>query len=487
MKRTSLLIAVGIIFSFWLGPIGILSGPYGIKVLAQDTELPAPGLTPDSPFYFLERISEGIGTFFTFGDFKKAERYAVLATERVAEAQAVVNKGKPEAAQIALKRYEDQLSKALANAETAKAKGQNIEKVIETVAKATAKHLTVLEGVLEKVPETAKESITKALEKSKNGHITALKVLAGENPEKAVEINIESAKGRLEKAKEEAVKKNKEKVEKALKDYEDLQTTLEEVRGKGKTLAALVSEERTEDIKELDEIEDEAKDISTETENKTEEAKDRAIVEQISSLRDVTKEDPEKATEINLKAAEARLNRAKAKAEEGETDEVGKAINEFENQYKFGEEISQISQGLGKDTTSVEQLVGKATSIHLEILAKVYEKVPEQAKETVEKAMTVSVKGHQKAVEALKAKGALDEVSEKPSVPKELPAKVKGRIEKKVKEEIEKKTERQPKTGLFICLDKCGDGVCQTADLLCTDKLNCPCVESRDNCPSDCK
>jgi tetratricopeptide (TPR) repeat protein len=419
MRKISLLIA-SLFLTLFLG----------VGALAQDTELPSPGLTPDSPLYFLERISEGIGTFFTFGDLKKAERYAVLATERVAEAQAVVNKGKPEAVQIALKRYEDQLGRALAKAETAKAKGQNIERVTEIVATATSKHLTVLEGVLEKVPEAAKEAITRALEKSKNGHITAIIALAGENPGKAVEINIDSTRGRLEKAKQEAVKKNKAKVEKALEDYEDLQTTLEEVRGKGKTLAALVSEERTKDIKELDEIEDEAKNISTETKNKTEEAKDRAIVEQMSSLRDVTKEDPEKATEINLKAVEARLNRAKAKADEGETDEVEKAVNEFENQYKFGEEISQIAQGLGKDITTVEQLVGKATSIHLEILAEVYAKVPEQAKEAIEKAMTVSVKGHEKAVEALKAKGVLNEVPEEAPVPKELPAQVKERIQK---------------------------------------------------------
>jgi len=402
----------------------------GVEVLAQEVELPAPGLTPDSPFYFLERISEGIGTFFTFGDLKKAERYAVLATERVAEAQAVVNKGKPEAAQKALQRYEDQLGRALAKAETAKAKGQNIEKVSEIVANATSKHLSVLEGLLEKVPDVAKEAITKALEKSKNGHITALKAMAGENPTKAVEINIDSARGRLEKAKQEAVKKNKENVEKALEDYEDLQTTLEEVRGKGKTLAALVSEERIKDIEDLDEIENEAEDISTETEDKVEEAKDRAIGKQMSSLRDVADEDPEKATEINLKAAEARLNRANAKADEGGTDEVEEAVNEFENQYKFGEEISQIAQGLGKDTTTVEQLVGKATSIHLEILAEVYAKVPEQAKEAIEKAMTVSAEGHERAAEALKAKGALDEVSEEVPVPKELPAEVKERIQK---------------------------------------------------------
>ena len=431
MRKISLLTALlFLLLSLGVGPIGILSGSYGVKVLAQETELPNPGLTPDSPFYFLERISEGIGTFFTFGDLNKAERYAKLASERVAEAQAVVEKGKPEAAGKALTRYEDQLSKALAKAETAKAKGQNIERITEIVATATSKHLTVLEGVLEKVPEAAKEAITRALEKSKNGHITALKALAGENPGKAVEINLDSAKGRLEKAKQEAVKKNKAKVEKALEDYEDLQTTLEEVRGKGKTLAALVSEERTKDIKELDEIKDGAENISAETENEVEKVKEDAIGKQKASLRDVADEDPEKATEINLKAAEARLNRAKAKADEDETDKAEKAVKEFENQRKFGEEISQIAQGFGKDITTVEQLIGKATSIHLEILAEVYEKVPEQAKEAIEKAMEVSAKGHESAVESLKEKGALDEVPGEVPVPKELPAQVKERIQK---------------------------------------------------------
>ncbi len=67
MKRISLLIISVFLFSL------------GTGVLAQETELPNPGLTPDSLFYFLEIIVEEIGTFFTFGDLKKAERHAVLA------------------------------------------------------------------------------------------------------------------------------------------------------------------------------------------------------------------------------------------------------------------------------------------------------------------------------------------------------------------------------------------------------------------------
>jgi len=309
MRKISLLI-----------PALFLTLSLGVGVLAQEAELPSPGLTPDSPFYFLETIAEEIVTFFNFGDLKKAARYATLSAERIAETQAVVEKGKPEFVEKTLKRYENQLNKSLARAERAQAQGKSVKNVMEIVAEGTGKHLTVIESILEKVSEKAREA--------------------------------------------------------------------------------------------------------------TVEAKEVSMTSQKNALRTLAKEDPEKATEINLKAAEARLNRAKAKADEGETDEVKEAVNEFENQYKFGEEISQIAQGLGKGTTTIEQLVGKATSIHLEILAKVYEKVPEQAKEAIAKAMEVSAKGHERAVEALKAKGVLDEVPEEVPVPEELPEKVKERIRK---------------------------------------------------------
>lgn len=324
MKKISLLIALLVL-------VGFVGG-----TLAQETELPDPGLTPDNPFYFLESISEGIGTFFTFGDLKKAARYAVLAAERVAEAETVVEKGKPEFAEKAFKRYENQLNKSIARAERAMAEGKSVKKVTETIAEGTGKHLTVIEGILEKVSVRAKEAATKAKEVSMTGQKNALRALA--------------------------------------------------------------------------------------------------------------KEDPEGATKINLKAVEARLNRAKTKAEEGDTEEAEKAIGEFENQHKFGEEISQIAQGLGRDITTVEQLVGKATSIHLDILAEVYEKVSEQAKPAIEKAMEVSAKGHQRAIEALKKaleeipstlEEVLEEVPAGVPFPERLPEKVRDRIKEKVKKELE--------------------------------------------------
>ncbi len=172
MKAISLLITSAFLFSL------------GTGVLAQETELPDPGLTPDSPFYFLETIAEGIGTFFTFGDLKKAERYAALAAERLAEVQAVVEKGKPEFAEKTLQRYEKQLNNSIARAKKAQAKGKNTEKVTEVLARvgqATSKHLEVLAEVYEKVPEQAKPAIENAMKASVKGHEKAVEALKAQN------------------------------------------------------------------------------------------------------------------------------------------------------------------------------------------------------------------------------------------------------------------------------------------------------------------
>ena len=156
----------------------------GSGVLAQEIELPSPGLTPDSLFYFLEIIAEEIGTFFTFGDLKKAERYATLAAERLAEAKAVVEKGKPEFAEKTLERYEMQLNNSIARAEKAMAKGENTEKVMEVLAKAgktTHIHLEVLAEVYEKVPEEAKQAVENAMKVSVKGHEKAVEALKAQN------------------------------------------------------------------------------------------------------------------------------------------------------------------------------------------------------------------------------------------------------------------------------------------------------------------
>ena len=138
----------------------------GTVALAQETELPEPGLTPDSPLYFLERIAESIRTFFTFGDLKKAERYANLAAERLAEAKALAEKQKTELTEKTLLRYQEQLKKSTARAEEAKNKGEDTQEVMTKIGEAASVHLGVLAEIHGKIAENAQPAVENAIKTS---------------------------------------------------------------------------------------------------------------------------------------------------------------------------------------------------------------------------------------------------------------------------------------------------------------------------------
>jgi len=142
------------------------------------------------------------------------------------------------------------------------------------------------------------------------------------------------------------------------------------------------------------------------------------------ALNVLEKAQPEKAAEIHFRIAEKILAKAQEKADNKEIGDVEDLVKEYERRMNKSLKIAEIAKGLGNNTTNVEQLVAEATSTHLEILSEVHEKVPEQAKQAIEKAMDVSSKGREKAVEALKEKGALGEIPEEPPIPEEVKKKI---------------------------------------------------------------
>ncbi len=302
---------------------------------AQTEELPNPGITPDSPFYLADIWGKKIGLFFAFGAQAKARKALEYAEERLAEVQTMAARNKSKGIKQAASGYNEFV--AIVTEKAAEARKQGVsDNISEVVAVATSKHLLVLDGVMDIVPEEAKEAIAQAQGASINGTGNALRALAAVNPERAIEIN--------------------------------------------------------------------------------------------------------------LAAVEGRLNRAKAKAEENEVDDVESAVVEFYALSGFGQEISEIARGLS-DNTTVDELVALATSHHLEVLKLVYEKVPDQAKPAIEKAMSVSVSGHERAVEALKTKGALPEgISD--NVTEGIPEKVKKLLKPEVpKPEVSESEEEEEAPG----------------------------------------
>jgi len=136
---------------------------------------------------------------------------------------------------------------------------------------------------------------------------------------------------------------------------------------------------------------------------------------------------PEKKAQKNLEYANERLAEAEAVAEEKNTDAVKTAVAGYESNIALAtEESSQI-----KDKGKTEELLNSIadnTSKHQEILAEVLNKVPDEAKEAIIKAMEVSKKGQEEAMKQI--------------------ADLKGEVEKLKQEVAELKTqnEEQEKT-----------------------------------------
>ncbi len=177
-----------------------------MQVLAQETDLPSPGLLPDNVFYFLKTWKEQIQLFFTFDAEKKAEQYLHLADVRLAEYQKMIEKGKEEIAQRVLAKYEKQLGHALSKAEELHNKGKDNQGLFQKIEDTTVKHISVLEKNMANVSENAEKGLEKALESSKkiaqekavqNFEVFEAKCReAGGPPEVCVEfkVNLQSSK-----------------------------------------------------------------------------------------------------------------------------------------------------------------------------------------------------------------------------------------------------------------------------------------------------
>jgi hypothetical protein len=418
-----------------LSALLVISLLFSGTTYAQDEklQLPDPGITPDSPFYFFDVWGKKIGLFLAFGPEAKARKALKYAEERLAEAQVMAAKNKPGEVRQATNGYNEFVAIVTEKAKEVERQGI-LEHISEIVALATSKHLTVLDGVMEIVPEEAREAILQAKEASINGQTNALRALAKQNPERAIEINLATVEGRLKRAKAKAKENEIEELEEALQEFDKLYKFGEEISqiaqglGKDTTVSELVALATSNHLSILDEVTDV---VPVEAKEAILKAKEVSINGMGNALRALAKQNPERAIEINLDTIKGRLDRAKGKAEEGNTEGIEEVLDDTEKLFKFGEEISQIARELGKDTTIIEELVAKATSIQLEVLAAAYEKVPEQAKTAIERVMATSVSGHERAIEALKAKGALSkEVPEEAALPETVPEEAKERISK---------------------------------------------------------
>lgn len=129
-------------------------------------DLPEPSALPGNAMYGIQQAQESVNLFMasTFGgEERAADVRQELAEKRLSEARALIEKNRTEDADKALERYQSNMEKARENLQSA-----GNQEAAQALQNASQRHLEVLEGVKEKLPEEAQNGIQNAIENSQN-------------------------------------------------------------------------------------------------------------------------------------------------------------------------------------------------------------------------------------------------------------------------------------------------------------------------------
>lgn len=396
MRRIFLLLALLILFSFGMGPTGILSGSYGVKVFAQGVQftLPGAGITPDSPFYFLDRLGEFLQEFFTFSPEGKAHLQITFAAERIAEIKVVLKMKGVEARglDVAQSRLRFHLARAATVITEQKGKGKDVSGLAREVD-------DEFDGPKSALAQTFKEQ-ERALEAQKDELKTQLKAAhrAGDTAqEEAIAAQLGQVKAQLEllELREEDIEKELEAEEERIEEEMEAQYKAEKAIGEAEEELAELQEEAAEEgievpaealvefnsflsqAQALFEAGDfqEARRLAKQAEKSLEQVED--VIEELEEKKEA-KEEAEEA----IQEAEGELEKIKTEAEEKGIVVSSATFGEFNSL------ISQARAALGAENYKEAKRLAKEaekTFANIEAAIEELEKAKEKEAELQER------------------------------------------------------------------------------------------------------
>jgi hypothetical protein len=213
-----------------------------------------------------------------------------------------------------------------------------------------------------------------------------------------IELELKSADERLAEI-EALVDKDTENITLAVKGYEmNIMTATDKAESSNRDVSTegmeAVAMTTLKHISMLDGIND---DINADGKEPVMQAEEIAFRAQFQIQRSLAEKEPLRATEMNIVAMQNRLNRAGGKADEGESEEAERALKQFVEMFKFGEEISEIAKGYGHDTAAINALNTQARSAQLEIISTMSGKVSEEILSSAKKVMGISKEDNEKS------------------------------------------------------------------------------------------
>lgn len=198
----------------------------GVAYAQEDTELPDPGITPDSPFYFADKWAKQLSLIFTFREEAKVEKALRYAEERLAEMNAMLVRNKTRAATQATNEYNNCLAIATRYMEQAKRKGVDTS---ENVALAVSKHIGFLNKSIADAGENQQRIMTDARERARVCQETAVRTMAQGDPEKAIQTNLMLMERQLNRIRVRSEEQQATGLQEELQEFERLNNLGQEI------------------------------------------------------------------------------------------------------------------------------------------------------------------------------------------------------------------------------------------------------------------
>jgi len=233
---------------------------------AQSTEvtLPSAGLTPASPFYFLDRFGENFRQFFTFNPEARAKLQIEFAGERIAEIKIMVEKKGINAKGLAM--AESLLKANVAYAAEIVNEEKMSGKDVSLFAKTLNDEFDLRDKLLEQTFKDAKEQL-KAQRKEIKTKLLAEARRVGDTTQIAIlEAQLKDIDAQID-----TLEQKKDQLEDSLQDEQkDIEEEMNEDDQKQEE-AEQIEEQKAEDVEEADEINNsEDQDSSNQSEENTE-------------------------------------------------------------------------------------------------------------------------------------------------------------------------------------------------------------------------
>ena len=193
--------------------------------------LPKAGLTPESAFYFVDKIGEALREFFTFNPEGKAHLQIDFAAERIAEIKIILEtKGvNAKGLEVAQSRLQENIAKAAGIVESEKSKGKDVSELAKSISGDFDANKEALKQALKDQEHSleAKEDELKAKirEARQVGDATQVEALVKELGEIKAQKELLELK---EEEQEEALEQEEEKIEREMDKKEDAQKALKE-------------------------------------------------------------------------------------------------------------------------------------------------------------------------------------------------------------------------------------------------------------------